>query len=154
MLYGEPNFPRNIVQIICDFIINFIINVYCKSIEDDILKVLKNNDCEETRAFKIRECFKKHSRIFTNFSSESNRFTLLEDYGFQDIEDFVIQSKYVEKINGIEPIFFHKVISGVRISLKNTLEKFLKIPGLTIKIIENVKKLSNESDGKVMLFLM
>ena len=144
VLYAKPNFPRNVVDIIITFIYKFIKKDFCISLETCILKIVTDAKCEPEVAQKIRQCFKEHCRIFDNFLTESNRFNLLKTRGFQEPEEFKIHETYVEEIQNDKPVFVKKSIYAVRISLTDSLKKFLVIPNMAKSILENVKKLSAE----------
>ena len=41
-LYAEPSFPRKIVQIVLEFLDDFIRNIFLTSLKTDLLKILNN----------------------------------------------------------------------------------------------------------------
>lgn len=68
--YGNPAFPRNIVQIVIDYVRNLIAIVILPSLLTDIRSVLERDNVANSTILKIEEYFKKYSSVFDNVSTE------------------------------------------------------------------------------------
>ena len=146
VLYAKPNFSRNIVDLIINFIYEFIEKTFCNSLETCIINIITDAKCTPEVAQKIRQCFREHYRIFDNFSTETNRFNMLKDKGFQEPEEFEVHQTYVRELVDNKPVFVKKSIFAVCVSLIYSLKKILEIPNIAKNILQNVEKLLTESN--------
>ena len=146
LLYGEPSFPRTIVDKVVNFISNFITEKFCKSMEDSILQIIDKANSKQELKIKIRECILLHCKVFENFSTEKKRFQLLQKKGFREPEQFEVRKTFIEIIQGNAPVFVESPVFAYYLPLNHSLKYFLEIPGLARKIIDNVEKLSQETD--------
>ncbi|XP_032458006.1 uncharacterized protein LOC116738689 [Nasonia vitripennis] len=145
-LYGEPSFPRKIVDIIFEFISRFVVDTFCKSLENSIFRIIDNAESKQELKYKIRECINLHCNVFENFSTEKKRFQLLKNKGLQEPEPFGIRKTFTEIIRENKTVFVESSVFGYCLPLTHSLKYFLEIPGLALIIINNVKKLSVESN--------
>ena len=99
ILYGDPNFPRNIVQTIIDHMNTFIRNEYLPSIKNDIMKALEGNQISESSLRKIEACFKQHENVFVYVDTEAKRLSLLKKKkSLTDFEQFLLGQIFVDKL--------------------------------------------------------
>lgn len=142
MLYGNPALPRKIVDIVIDFIQNFIAAVYLPSLKKDVLEALKDENISGFSLFKLNQCFERHSKIFDAVSTEPKRFNLLRRKGYVDPQEFDLGFKFTEKLVGNDILLVPKTM---KVPLRNSLKLFLEIPGLFGQILGYMRNLSKES---------
>lgn len=78
VLYGDPNLPRKIVQDVVDYFNNFIKNIFLRSLKNEIVNILKENQVSENIVRDVELSFEKHSSIFDEVFTEKNRFNVLK----------------------------------------------------------------------------
>lgn len=123
----------------------FIRNYYIPSIRSDVLAVLEKSNVSQSTLKGLEQCFENHSKVFEPVSSEHRRFTILKTEGYEELEEFLVGIKFVEKLVGNDIKLVPENLYGVHIPLQKSLKKFLEIRGLLNKILEYVNKLSKES---------
>lgn len=143
-LYGNPGYPRKIVQTFMDFLNHFIRDVYLGSLKNEILQILQKSNLD-IPFDEIDDCFLRHSKIVDPFSSEHKRFNLLKTKGFFELEEFVIGETLTQKYIRNELRLVPKLMHGIHVPLRKTFKLFLEIPGILNQIINYINKLSNES---------
>lgn len=77
-MYGNPGYPRKIVQEVIEFINDFIQKVFLSSLKEDIVKTLKENNISSECLSEIEKHFNNHDEIFENVLTEHKRFQLLK----------------------------------------------------------------------------
>lgn len=98
VLYGEPTFPRSIVNAIINILYNFLVNLFIPSLQSGIFNIIKSTDDKEKITILVEESFKSHSRVFQNFLTEHDRFQLLKTKGFQEPEVQKIDTHFTKKL--------------------------------------------------------
>lgn len=146
VLYGDPSLQRKIVDMTIEFIQHFISDVFCKSLEASIFKIIDTPESASEMKIKIHECIKLHSNIFEKFSTEKKRFQLLTGKRFEEPQEFEVTKSFTEIIKENKTVFVESPVYGYYIPLTHSLKYFLEISGLASKIIDNIEQLSIESD--------
>lgn len=77
-LYGDPNLPRKIVDVVITFFNSFLQEVYVPSLKKDILAVLERENIGDSSLMEIKKCFDKYGTIFEKVNTEAKRFQLLK----------------------------------------------------------------------------
>lgn len=144
-MYGNPSFPRNLVQIVIDNVHNLHKNIILPSLKDDILNVLQDLNVPAEKLDKIEHYFHCYGSVFENTLTEHKRFQLLRNKGFIDPEKFMMGSTFVPKSVAGKILMVPESLYGVQVPLRKTLKLFLEIPGLLYQIKEYISKLSQES---------
>ena len=145
ILYGDPVYPRKIVQVVVHFMDHFIRKVYLPSLKSEILEILEKGCKDDLCSDEIEQCFMKYSNVFKPVATEHKRFKLLRKKGFFEYEEFIIGEKFSEKLVESEVRLVPEFIYGVYVPLRKTLKLFLEIPGMFDQILDYIKKLSQES---------
>lgn len=145
LLYGDPNLPRKIIDVVIAFINNFMREVFIPSLKNDILTILEKENIGDYSLMEIKTCFNKYGKIFETVDTEAKIFQLLKKRGLVDCEEFVVGNTFVEKIKNNDTILVQEKIYGVFISLRKSLKLFLEIPGLFVQILDYTKMLNKES---------
>lgn len=146
MLYGEPTFPRKIVDLVISFLDDFIKRKFLNSLENSIIEIIDKSKSKHEMKVRIGECIARHKNILENFSTEPKRFDLMKNIGFIIPEQFEITKTYVEQYVDNKTVFVEKSIYGVQVPLRHTVKRFLNMPGLATKIINRVKKYSQHTN--------
>lgn len=144
-LYSDPSLPRNVVDIIIEFLDNFLKNVYVPMLRDDILKMLEKENVSSLSLRKIDNCFKEYSLICSDVKTETQRFHLLKKKGLLDLEKFKIGTRIKQHIVGNDTLLKMEDMFGVGVPLRKSLRWFLQIPGVFYQIIDYIESLSKES---------
>ncbi|XP_066589332.1 uncharacterized protein [Prorops nasuta] len=147
MLYGDPTFPRKIVDVVINYIHNFLKHVYLLSLKKDITDILKCHNINDTAALnKINECFNDYSNIFMHLLSEHNRFNILQSKGMIAFEEFKMGSVIEQRIvNNVEKLICLDLY-GICVPLRNSLKMFLEIPNLFNEIMKYMDTLKHETE--------
>ncbi|KAL7307601.1 hypothetical protein TKK_0000289 [Trichogramma kaykai] len=146
ILYGQPSFPRKIVDMVFNFLINFICKHFCSSLENSIIDIVNTSTSRSEIKVKIRECFKLHVNIFDNFHTEKKRFGFLQGKGYIEPKTFKVRNTFSVIIKMNETVFVETPVVAYYIPLKHTLTYFLNIPHLAKQLINHVEKLRSEND--------
>ena len=124
-LYANPNLPRKIVQIIVDFLHNFICNILLLYIKQDIIILLKKKNIPEATLIEIQQYLEEYNSLFEQISTEEKRFKIFRNKGLVDHKEFYIGTKLCDAIVGnglqLQPINMH----GIYFPLCQTLKLFL-----------------------------
>ena len=125
-LYGDPSLPRHIVQLIIQYMDDFLRSVFLPSLKSDIIQILNKNKVSDNCLCDVEKCFSKHRSVFENVSTEAKRFRLLRSKGYVDPEHFKIAETFVEKIVGNEIVYVPENVCAVHVSLQKNLKLFLQ----------------------------
>lgn len=144
-LYGNPNYPRNLVQDIIDEMEKFMKTTFLTSMQDDIFQILSKENMPDHVKRNIQRCFNEHGTIFGKVKTEQLRFKLLRNIGFVDHQLFEIGSAFIPQFVNNELRFVTEKLYAVHVPLRETLKIFLEIPGLFNQMLEHI---SNLQKGK------
>ena len=97
-LYADPKLPRKIVDIVIDFIHNFLRKVYIPSLKRDIFTRLQNEKITDFSLKEVEKWFNKYGSIFESVETKAKRLQLLRKKGLTDFEEFVVGTSFTEKI--------------------------------------------------------
>ena len=141
-LYGEPGYPRKVVEDVVNFMDNFIRNVYLASLKNDIISTLQQNNIPVDD---ITKCFDKYENVFSNFLTKHKRLKALKEKGLIDYEQFPIGKEFVrEEIGNNKARLVEKIKYAVHIPLKKSLKRFLQIPGMFQEILNYIDSLKED----------
>lgn len=144
-LYAEPSVTRKLVDIVVNEIENFVVKVYLPSIEHDVIGILQAANVDKKTVGDVQASFQRHKSIFDYINTEAKRFTLLKKKGFIDFQEFLIGSRFEQKIVGNNPKMVPTNMYGVHIPLKHSLKLFLQIPGVFKQILRYTRSLLKET---------
>ncbi|KAL7297096.1 hypothetical protein TKK_0009519 [Trichogramma kaykai] len=145
LLYGEPSFSRKLVNIVVKFLIKFITETFCVSLEKCIFEIIDKSKSKHEMKTRISECFSLHKASFDDFNSEKKRFNVLKTKGYNEPKPFEIKKNFKEIIQGNKILFVETPVSAYYLSLTHTLTFLLQIPKLAEIIINNIQKLSKKT---------
>ena len=146
-LYGDPSYPRKIVQDLMDFMDHFIRKVYLPKLKDDVISKLKENNIP---IHDIEKCFDSYNNVFERFLTEHKRFKILKEKGLVEYEQFPIGKEFVKEEIGCNKFrFVEKMKYAVHISLRKMLKNFLEIPGMFQEILNYVNTLKETSKMQI-----
>ena len=124
--YGEPAYPRKVVEDLVHFMDHFVRNVY--------LPVLKNNIISSLQQINIpvddiRNFFDKYENVFSSFLSEHKRLKALKEKG-------LIGNNKVRLVK--------KIKYAVHIPLRKSLKIFVRIPSMFQELLNYINTLKEE----------
>ena len=127
-LYGEPAYPRKIVDVVVNFMNNFLCNSYLPALKNDIISTLKKNNIPVDD---IEKCFDEYNNIFDKFLTEHKRLKILKEKGLIDFEQFPIGKEFVREKTSTNKIrLVERIKHAIHIPLKESLKNFLEIPDM------------------------
>ena len=144
-LYGNPGLPRKIVQVVVEYMDNFIQSVIVPHLRSEILAILREKNVEHDTLWKVDKCFDKYGSVFEDVSTEAKRFSLSKPKGFINYEKFEIGTTFIQKIVNNDMLLVPDFLCGIHVPLRKTLQLFLQIPGMMKEIEEYIEKLRRES---------
>lgn len=93
---------------------------------------------------KINEIFSDHCSVFDYLSSEHKRFNFLRERGFIEPRDYYMGVKPTDELQENIATMGLETMQGVYVPLKETLKKFLEVPGVLSDILDYMQKLAND----------
>lgn len=146
-LYGSKNIPWNQIQNFFE-IMNNIVGSEFQMIEKCLENSYQNNPNGKVVVSDIKNLFKTINNVFGSFSTEHNRFQILEESGFYfaPIEFFIgYRSETTLKRCSDGSIKINKqTATGYLYPLRNIFKKVFELPNVFNTVLDYVNQLKNE----------
>ena len=120
-LYGEPAYPRKIVDDVVKFMNNFLCNTYLPALKNDVISTLKKNNIPVDD---IEKCYNEYNHIFDKFLTEHKRFKVLKEKGLIEFEQFPIAKEFVREETSNNKI---RLVESIKYAIHIPLKESLKI---------------------------
>lgn len=143
MLYGDPSYPRKLVQDVVEYLDHFIRDVYLPVLKNDISALLKSKGISD---HDVEQCFAKYECVFDNFKTEHKRFECFKQQGIVSYEEFLIGKTFVPQTVDNKIRLIEKEKYAIHVPLRKTLKNFLELPGLFHNTLNYIKSLKGESN--------
>ncbi|KAJ8683341.1 hypothetical protein QAD02_019133 [Eretmocerus hayati] len=147
LLYANPSIPRNLVQEILQLMDNFIDNVLFPHLLEEIMKTV-HESLDKRTVETIAATFEASKSLFKKYINEKSAFNMFEEHSYYvRPQTFEMGSEKIFEIVDHQTLREKtRTITGVHISLSDTLKILLEHADIFEQIIENLKSIHGESN--------